>query len=157
VLAIDAVVLQNDVVVVVVDRLEVYPNGFVINLLIRVDPRRVADLVGMLGPHGPNRWPRVAVRFADGTSAGRGQGIGSLTGLAKDEQGIPIEPFMNAGIFGGAPSGWGAWAWVFPLPPEGPLEIFAALEPAGLDESSITIDGTAVRSAAERARVIWGL
>lgn len=49
VLVVDAMVLQNDVVAVVVDRLEVYPNGFMINLLLRVDPRRVGDLMAMLG------------------------------------------------------------------------------------------------------------
>ena len=75
--------------------------------------------------------------------------------LAKDEHGVPIEPFMSMGSQGGAPSGWRAWAWIFPLPPDGPLEVFVALESAGLEESSITIDGTAIRSAAKRSKVIW--
>ncbi len=155
VLAIDALVLQNDVVAVAIDRLEVYPNGFMINLLMRVDPRKVRDMMEMLRPLGPDRWPRVGVRFADGRIAGRGPGIGSVPDLAKDEQGAPGEPFMSVGSRGGAPGGWRAWAWVFPLPPDGPLEILVGLEAAGLDESSITIDGTAVRAAAERAKVIW--
>jgi hypothetical protein len=155
VIAIDAIVLQSDVVVVAIDRLEVYPNGFMINLLMRVDPRKVGDVMQMLRPLGANRWPRVAVRFADGRTVGRGPGIGSMPDLAKDENGVPIEPFMSMGNRGGAPEGWRAWTWVFPLPPEGALEVFVALEAAGLDESSITIDGSAVRAAAERAVVIW--
>lgn len=154
-LSVDALVFQNDVVAVAIDRLEVYPNGFMINLLMRVDPRKVGDMMEMLRPLSANLWPRVAVRFADGRTAGRESGIGSMPDLAKDEHGVPIEPFMSMGSRGGAPGGWRAWAWVFPLPPDGPLEIFVALEAAGLDESSVTIDGTAVRAAAQRARVIF--
>jgi len=33
--------------------------------------------------------------------------------------------------------------------------MFVALETAGLDESSVTIDGTAVNAAAQRTKVIW--
>ena len=41
VFAVDAIVLRNDAAAVAIDRLEVYPNGFTINLLMRVDPRKV--------------------------------------------------------------------------------------------------------------------
>ena len=155
VFAVDALVLQNDVVAVAIDRLEVYPNGFTISLLMRVDPRRVRDMMEMLAPLGANRWPDVGVRFADGRTARCWPGTGSIPDQAKDEHGVPIEPFMSIGSRGGAPDGWRAWAWVFPLPPDGPLEIFVALEAAGLGEASVTVDGTAVRAAAERAKVIW--
>ena len=155
VLAVDALVLQNDVVAVAIDRLEVYPNGFTISVLMRVDPRRVREMMEMLRPLGAHRWPSVGVRFADGRTAGCAAGTGAMHDLAKDEHGVPIEPFMSIGSRGGAPDGWHAWAWVFPLPPDGPLEISVALEAAGVGESSVTIDGTAVRAAAERARVIW--
>ncbi len=155
VLAVDALVLQNDVVAVAIDRLEVYPNGFTISLVMRVDPRKVRDLVEMLGSVGPSRWPRVGVRFSDGRTAGRGPGIGSMADLPKDEHGVPTGPFMSVASRGGAPEGWRASAWVFPLPPDGPLEIYVALEAAGLNEASITVDGAAVRAAAERAKVIW--
>jgi hypothetical protein len=152
VLAVDALMFQNDVIAVAIDRLEVYPNGFMINLLLRVDPRKVRDVIDLLRPMGANRWPRVEVRFADGRTAQPGAAV---TGLAKNEHGVPLDPFMSTGSGGGAPGGWRAWAWVFPLPPDGPLEILVALEVAGMDESSITIDGTAIRAAGERAKVIW--
>jgi len=155
VLAVNALVLQNDVVAVTVDHLDVYPNGFMINLLMRVDPRKVGQMMEMLRTLGPNRWPQVRVRFADGRTTGPGPGIGSMSDLAKDTHGVPTEPFISTGSRGGAPSGWQAWAWVFPLPPDGPLEIFVALETASLDESSVTIDGTSISAAAEQAKVIW--
>ncbi len=121
-LVVDALVLQNDVVAVAIDRLEVYPNGFMISLLMRVDPRKAREMIEMLRPLGANRWPRVAVRFADGRTAGPGPGIDSMPVSAKDEHGVPLEPFMSIGSRGGAPDGWRAWAWVLPLPPDGPLK-----------------------------------
>ena len=155
VFAVDALMFQSDVVAVAIDRLEVYPNGFMINLLMRVDPRKVREMMEMLRPLGVNRWPRIKVRFADGRTAEPGPGFASIPDLAKDERGVPIEPFMSIGSVGGEPGGWRAWAWVFPLPPDGPLEILVALEVAGMSGSSITIDGAAIRAAAERAKVIW--
>jgi Clp amino terminal domain, pathogenicity island component len=154
VFAVNALVLQNDVIIVAIDRLEVFPNGFMINLLLRVDPRQIGEVMELLRPLGTELWPRVGVRFADGRAAS-GTGIDSIPDLARDEHGLPIEPFMSIGSHGGAPGGWRAWAWVFPLPPDGPLEIFVALETAGLAESSVTVDGTAINTAAEQAKVIW--
>jgi hypothetical protein len=152
VFAVDALVLQNDVVAVAVDHLEVYPNGFTISLVMRVNPHKVRDMLEMLRPIGPYRWPQVGVRFADGRTARREP---FTPDLPKDEQGVPTEPIVSMGGGGGGPGGWRAWAWVFPLPPQGPLEILVALEAAGLSESSVTVEGAAVRAAAEQAKVIW--
>jgi hypothetical protein len=155
VVAVNALVLQNDDVAISIDRLEVYPNGFMINLLMRADPRKVGGVMRMLRTLGPVRSPEVRVRFADGRTTGPGPGSGSVLDLARDTQGIPSEPYMSIQSGGGAPGGWQAWAWVFPLPPDGPLEIFVALEAAALDESSVTIDGSSIRGAAGQAKVIW--
>jgi hypothetical protein len=45
--------------------------------------------------------------------------------------------------------------WVFPLPPDGPIEVYVSLPAAAAPESRVVLDGAVVRSAAERARVIW--
>jgi len=45
--------------------------------------------------------------------------------------------------------------WVFPLPPPGPLEVFAEWSTAGIDETSIVISGDDVRDAAQHAIVLW--
>ncbi len=156
VLAVDAVVLENDLVAVAVDHLEVYPNGFTISFVMRFNPHKMPRMLETLRPVGPHRWPQVGVRFADGRVARRGSGMGFALDLNKDELGVPTEPIVSmGGGGGGGPGGWRAWAWVFPLPPDGPLEILVALEAAGLSESSVIIDGTAVRAAAERAKIIW--
>jgi hypothetical protein len=67
----------------------------------------------------------------------------------------PTEPFIGMAGGGGGMGAFHFGAWVFPLPPDGPLEIFVALPAAGMDEASVTLDGAAVRAAAQLAHVIW--
>jgi hypothetical protein len=157
VLVVDAPLLQNEFVALAVEHLEVYSNGFVISLLMRVNPRlsNVGGVMEMLGAAGPNRWPQVGVRFADGSTARPGPGVGGWPELAKDEHGVPIEPIVCMRGGGGGVGGWRAWAWVFPLPSDQPFEILLAFPAVGLPESSVWIDGAAVRAAAERAKDAW--
>jgi len=75
--------------------------------------------------------------------------------VATDDVGFPLEPVIRMMGGGGGGSGWRTSAWVFPLPPSGPFDVFVALEAAGLAEASVTLDGTAVRAAADAARVVW--
>jgi hypothetical protein len=106
-----------------------------------------ADRIG-----GPNRWPRVGVRFADGRTGGRGQRRRGGMDIEKDEKGLPTGVYVGFG--GGGSGGWRFRPWVYPLPPEGPVEIFVGV-PAGPDEASITVDGSVIRSAAGQSKVIW--
>jgi hypothetical protein len=46
-------------------------------------------------------------------------------------------------------------AWIVPLPPDGPLEIFGGLPAAGLHEASLTVEGALILGAASRAKVLW--
>ena len=98
--------------------------------------------------------PRIGVRFADGRVGGRSAMPGRF-GVPKDEQGLPTEPFVNFVGGGGGTGGWRFGAWVYPLPPDGPLEIIVALPGPDAHEMSTVVEGSAVRAAAERARVIW--
>jgi hypothetical protein len=75
--------------------------------------------------------------------------------VAKDEHGVPIEPIVCMRGGGGGAGGWRAWAWVYPLPPDGPFELLVGFEAAGLAESLVMVDGTSVRAAAERAKSVW--
>jgi hypothetical protein len=104
---------------------------------------------------GPQRLPRAGVRFSDGREGGRRARRGGTAEIAKDEQGAPIEPFIGLHGGGGGSGGWHFGVWVYPLPADGPLEIFIGLPAAGLIETSVKVDGSAVRAAAARARVVW--
>jgi hypothetical protein len=130
----------------------VFPNGFRINLLMLLDPHRAQDLRAL--HRGPTNMPRVGVRFADGRVGGRGSMPG-LFNLSKDAEGFQpnrtsaLPGVEEAGAHGPSRSGW------FPLPPDGPLEIFVALPPPATQELSTVVDGAAIRATANRARVIW--
>ena len=160
VVPVNEIVHRRDAVVAELDYLRVYPNGFTINLFILVNPhldeqgagpRMLAG--GRLGL--AHRWPRIGVRFADGRTAGRGATAPGLINVAKDNRGIPTEPILTMAGGGGGSHGWQYSVWVFPLPPDGPLEVHVALPTADAAESRVVLDGALVRAAAERARVIW--
>jgi hypothetical protein len=155
-LSVGEIVGRADAVVASVDHLRVYPNGFGIDLLILRNP----DLMQSEGPgvlHRPDNWPRIGVRFADGRTAGREHLAGPFAGpsdVPKDAAGVPTVPILR--LMGGS-GGGGAEshqrAWVFPLPPDGPMDIYVQI--GTLPEGHVTIDGARVRDAADRAQVIW--
>jgi hypothetical protein len=151
-LAVNAVLGREERAVVAVPSLDVYPNGFLINVRILLDPNSAQEIRAML--HGPRiGMVRIGVRFADGRVGGRGlRGQGDL---ARDEEGFPTQPHVGHAGGGGGSGGWRFGAWVYPLPPEGPLEIFVALPPPSGREYSLVIEGEKVREAAQRASVIW--
>jgi hypothetical protein len=152
-LAVNALVSQGDDALVVIPSLDVFPNGFRINLVIMVNPHRAPDIHQMIRG-GPMHMPRVGVRFADGRVGGRDVRHGRFD-LPKDQDGVPAQPFVGHAGGGGGSGGWRFGVWVYPLPPDGPLEIFVALPPPASLEASTTVDGSAIRAAAEQARAIW--
>jgi hypothetical protein len=146
------VVARNESLVVSVDHLRVYPNGFGIDVLILRNP----DVVQREGPrmiHGPQNWPRVGVRFADGRSAGRENFGPSVFDVPKDDAGIPTVPVLGHMGGGGGGAEYHMRFWVFPLPPEGPMDIY--IQVGDLPEGQVSIEGALLREAARRAQVIW--
>jgi hypothetical protein len=155
------VVHHSDGVVVQLEHLRVYPNGFTINLFILTNPHLGRGragytlLGGAAGLDLGQRFPRIGVRFADGRTAGREAPFGGHLDAAKDDDGIPTEPILTMSGGGGGSNSHHFGVWVFPLPPDGPLEVYVSLPAVDGPESKVVLDGAAVRSAAERARVIW--
>jgi hypothetical protein len=151
--AVDALLHQDEGAVVTVPHLDVFPNGFRINLVIFLKPNRVQDIQARIH-RGSTSMPRIGVRFADGRIGGR-VGMRGRFDMPKDEQGIPTQPFVGSPAGGGGIGGWRFSAWVFPLPPDGPLAIFVALPSPATSELFTVVEGSTVRAAADRARVIW--
>jgi hypothetical protein len=147
---------RTDDVAVAIGHLGVYPNGFTVNVAVLGNPHNPQVGPGAFG-YGdlPGRFPRVGIRFSDGRTAGRTAVHPDRSRLAKDEQGLPTEPFIGGGGGGGGMGAFHYEVWVFPLPPDGPLELFVAVPATGMDETSVTVDGAAVRAAALLAHVIW--
>lgn len=154
------IVHRNDDVVVEIEHVRAYPNGFTINLVILTNPHLGQGTLRhvMFGGGGRDlrqRFPRIGVRFADGRAAGREASFSGHLDVAKDDRGIPTEPILTMAGGGGGSHGYHFGVWVFPLPPDGPLEVYVSLPGADDPESKVVLDGAVVREAAERARVIW--
>jgi hypothetical protein len=90
-LAVDAVLPQDEGIVVAVPHIDVFPNGFRINLLMLLDPHRAQDLRAL--HRGLTIMPRVGVRFADGRVGGRSAMLG-IFDLSKDAEGIPTQTYV---------------------------------------------------------------
>lgn len=155
---VNAIVHRNTDTVIVIQSVAAYPNGFVVDIGIRASPHRSQREI-MARVHTPGaRLPRVGVRFSDGRTAGRKAvpiGVGSTLEIPKGSDGIPTEPIVRMTGGGGGPNVWRFGAWVYPLPPDGPLEVFVSMPVAGLDEGNVVIDGGEIRTAAQRATVVW--
>jgi hypothetical protein len=173
---------RTDNVAVAVDHVRVSPNGFQIVVGVLSNPRLAPELrtggfasFSLIAarrpapdeddatprvPSPPLRpypgWhmgPRMGVRFSNGQSA---QALGlSPFDVPKDEEGIPTEPVIRGGGGGGGNGIFRFEYWIFPLPPPGPLEVFAEWPTAGIEETSIVLDGDEIRAAAHRAIVLW--
>jgi hypothetical protein len=155
------IIHRSEDAIVELELLRVYPNGVSIGFAIRWNPNTPHEQAGgrMLmrrGPGGPYGFPRIGVRFADGRTAGqRGGSFAWMHDVEKDENGIPTQPVITGGGGGGSSYEYQFNVWVFPLPPEGPLEIHTMLSPPDGDETTTVLDGAAIRAAAARAHVIW--
>jgi hypothetical protein len=125
---------QEEDAVVAIPHLDVYPNGFRVNVAILLNPRRAHEIQGLVH-RGPMGMVRVGVEFADGRVGGRGLRRGPFD-LPKDDQGVPTQPYVGFGGGGGGTGGWRFGAWVYPLPPDGPLKIVVGLPPPANSESA---------------------
>jgi hypothetical protein len=102
------------------------------------------------------RMPRIGVRFSDGRTAGREAAFGaSPFDIRKDEYGVPTDPIVRLTGGGGGSHGYHFGVWVFPLPPEGPLEVVVSLLALDESEQRVVLDGGLIRAAAAKAQVIW--
>jgi hypothetical protein len=174
---------RTENVALALDELRVYPNGFQLVISVLTSPRLPPELqmggfhsISLLAarttatgddttespqpmPARPLRaslfmsGPRIGVQFANGQRAGTR--TESPFDVPKDEAGIPTEPVIVGGGGGGG-GGHFRWEhWVFPLPNPGALTVFAEWATAGIEETSVVINGDDVRDAASRAVVLW--
>jgi hypothetical protein len=169
---------RTDDVAMALDHVKVYPNGFelvvtthvsphlppdlmrgvgVSTVMLRAGSARPPDASGEIGAprfvRGSAMPPRVGVEFSDGRRAGHQAGHGM--GIETDEAGIPVDPVIAMRGGGGHGSQFHWEHWVFPLPPSGPVEVFAEWATAGLSETSLLIDGDELRDAAANAIELW--
>jgi hypothetical protein len=145
---IDNLIHRTDSVAVSITFLEIYPNGFTINLkmifpirsdfgLQFVERRRkeIGDLA-------------VDVQFGDESS------VSTSAPESRDTRGRTT-PFVALLGEGGGSHEWDSSVWVSPLPPDGTLTITVNRPSVGLSDGKCVLNGSSVRKAAENALVLW--
>jgi hypothetical protein len=130
--------------VIVLVEIRVYPQSCQLELDIAV--RAVLDRTAPGNLH-------IGVEFADGRSASMGDHV-----LAPRTQ--PEAPSLISTEGAGFHVGTGTLRlrdklWLWPLPPAEPFQLVAEWPDLGIPRSQVTIDGSAIRAAAEAAVAYW--
>ena len=106
-------------------------------------------------PHRPARarddpeFLRVGLLFADGSK------WSNLDGPNFSLDAEPDRPVCVPQGGGGGGRRWSMEQWLWPLPPPGDMTVYASWPAHGIEETSVTLDGAAIRSAAEDAEQLW--
>jgi hypothetical protein len=90
---------------------------------------------------------RFGVRCADGRKA--------TDEDAAPEPGAEVPAIVLGHEGGGGEGSWHARFWLWPLPPDGPVELVCQWPDRGVDLRSVAIDGESLRTAAARNRPLW--
>ncbi len=163
VVALDLVLAETSDHVVAITRLSAYPTGLGFDLVVMArtydgaDPllfgrhergrRKAWDATGALDPDEL----RYGVLFSDGRKA---TSVGRRPPGPPDERGERTITLQARGG-GGSDRSWHQEAWIWPLPPPGPLTFVCEWPAVGIAETRVAVDASVVTEAAARARVVW--
>jgi hypothetical protein len=147
-LPLNTVLARTDDVAVALLHLSVYTTGIALELVVRMRPEvataRNQDMNGLLWEDGPGGGRfLLGVELADGRRA-TGLGPPGSSGVV----------FPQGGGSGGQASVQQSW-WLHPLPPAGPLRFVVRSPELGIEETSVVLDGAAIRRAADDVLVLW--
>jgi len=150
-----AVLFHVDDAHFMVDRILAYPNGIEFTTVLRLrnfdefdDPpwelhRRRRTVFA------PDDILRFGFLFSDGTK---------WTNLDRPRRfrgGNPKPPLIAFRNGGGGAGRFRATHWIWPLPPQGPLEVHVSWPARGVEERSVVLDATELRQRAAEAVYLW--
>jgi hypothetical protein len=72
-----------------------------------------------------------------------------------EPQGYVLNNQAQGGGGGGSSYSGGDQLWLWPAPPEGPIELVVQWPALGVDETRVVLDGTEMRELTERAKPYW--
>ncbi len=150
---VNALLGKGEQAALILQSLRVYPTGVALEIIVMRNPRHRLEHEP-IGLMRHDLWPRIGVQFADGRRAGERPMFGPM-GVPKDEDGYPTEPVLTGRGGGGGGTEYHMNLWLFPLPPVGPFRVFAQWQGIGLAETSVELDGGAIREAAASAVTVW--
>lgn len=153
---ISALLARTDRFALAFENVTAHPNGFTFDFVVMGNPMVMQHEQGMGLWRGRLRGPRFGLEFANRTRAASFMRGGSrAVEPAYDENGFPTSPILsNTGGYGNNER-YVTSGWCFPLPPHGPITVYAEWAKEGIDESSAIIDGDAIRDASTRAITLW--
>lgn len=150
----ELLLVDTDELAIAISRLAAYPTGFSFEVLVLTSPRpggpeRLDPL--MFGHFGPRPRPdmlRIGVQFADGAKA---------TNMSSFRPGDepPTGPVLNSHGSSGGGGRFRTDAWVWPLPPPGPLAFVCEWPAINLPLTRREIEAELILEAAQKARVIF--
>ncbi|MDI6102712.1 hypothetical protein QLQ12_29245 [Actinoplanes sp. NEAU-A12] len=152
-------VARSEHAVVALQQFIAYPEGCGITLRITARRGSLPETVWgrLYGPHGemdPDL--RFGVRFPDGSRATPVDN--AFPGWARPTD-RPEPPMLVdvASESGSSADSYGCdrQMWLWPLPPPGPFEFVVEWQSMGIDMTAVTVDGTAIARAAEKAQPYW--
>ncbi|GAB3398038.1 hypothetical protein GCM10027568_34530 [Humibacter soli] len=165
-LAVSRILSRRPATAVSLRRVDVYSNGC--SFRIQVDARRERDMdrdrwediIEAFEPH--RRWNRernsglrLGVTLSDGRTATADR-VWQME-LGADEN--PEGPILRLNDRGGGGSSHeyrtGFQAWLWPLPPSGPVKLHYQWNALGIDESEVEFDAAAIVAAAAEVIPIW--
>jgi hypothetical protein len=152
----EVMLVRTGQVAITIGSVLAYPNGFGFTAHVR---RRGGDEDQPGNPDPFNRHGqrgqqdnalRLGILYADGR---RGATIGGHWWPHKQDD--PERLVVQPGGGGGNDRRWDGDFWVHPLPPDGPVTFVASWPEYGVPETRAQLDGSAIRTAAERAVILW--
>jgi hypothetical protein len=134
--------------VVTLEQLEAFPTGVRFDFKI-VTRRLFTGLSDALMAKGAGA-VRLGVAFSDGS---QWQSLHRRWPSPSDDP--PPPPVLWLGGGSGNDAGYTQHAWLWPLPPAGPVTFAFAWPEQGIDESTVAIDGGLFHAAAAQAEQLW--
>lgn len=129
------VVARTPTVVVAIDRVVAYPDGFELEVTARTQDEAVA---GSFGTGNRRAW--------SGTATFGGESV-----EVRVDGDLGVVPVSGSGT----QTRFDQRFWVTPLPPPGPLGVEVAWPSRGLAPTGAELDGAAIVEAAARAETLW--
>jgi hypothetical protein len=151
----ELLLIRTGEVAVAIGSVRAYPTGFEFTVHVCL---RHADRAGHRSPD-PFEWQlggqardevlRLGILYADGHRTATTSKRRPSTDTADDE------PILQRRGGGGGDRAWHHDFWIYPLPPAGPVGVFASWLAHDVPETRGELDGDAIRAAAGRAVTLW--
>jgi hypothetical protein len=165
VVALELTVARSDRAAVLVESASAYPTGVELALEIRW---RDADFdvfhSGIRwyteGGELPDELVRFGVQLPDGSKATTlGTGASAPVAVAADAQAAlaqPTGPRLVQRGGAGSSRGWSQALWLWPLPPEGQIELVCEWPALGIALTRTPLETAPILDAARRSEQLWG-